>query len=84
VVSFRRDPFAQENKTTGGRTLMWQQYKRTLTRIQIVIVLATIAVFVGMGQRWFMTVVFFAMMQVGAVVGAWWGDRLKRRLATQF
>jgi uncharacterized membrane protein YfcA len=63
---------------------MWDHYKKTLVRMQVFIVLTTCALYFALSHRWIMAAVFFAMMQVGAVVGAWWGDRLRRRLRPQF
>ena len=63
---------------------MWDHYRKTFTKMQIFIALATAGIFFGLGHRWGMASVFFAMMQVGAVVGAWWGNRLRRRLNPQF
>ena len=59
---------------------MWEQYKKTFGRMQTVIALVTGAVFLGMNQMWFVTATFFLTMQVGAVVGAMWATRLKRKL----
>ncbi len=63
---------------------MWDHYRKTLVRMQMFIALTTGALYFGLSRRWVMAAVFFAMMQVGAVIGAWWGDRLRRRLRPQF
>lgn len=59
---------------------MWEHYKKTFGRMQTVIALVTGAVFLGLQQMWFVTATFFLVMQVGAVVGAMWASRLKRKL----
>jgi uncharacterized membrane protein YfcA len=63
---------------------MWEQYRRTFFKMQIFIALATGGIFFALGRHWLVALGFFAMMQVGAFVGAWWGDRLRRRLNPQF
>ncbi|MEP6652046.1 MAG: hypothetical protein ABJA82_01730 [Myxococcales bacterium] len=47
------------------------------------IALVTVGLYVVLRQRWIMAAMFFVMMQVGAVVGAWWGHRLRKRLHPQ-
>jgi uncharacterized membrane protein YfcA len=68
----------------GRSAPMLQQYKKTFARIQIAIAMAAVAVHLSMGHRWFVTAIFLAVMQLGAVAGAWWGQRLKRRLEPQY
>jgi hypothetical protein len=63
---------------------MWEHYRNTFLRIQTVVFVATLIIFFALGRRWFVAVTFFSMMQVGSVVGAWWGQRLKRRLGPLF
>jgi uncharacterized membrane protein YfcA len=63
---------------------MWDHYRKTLVRMQIFIAGASAALYYALGRRWIVALTFFAMMQVGAVVGAWWGDRLRRKLRPQF
>lgn len=62
---------------------MWDYYRRTLPRLQAFIALITVGLYFFLAHRWAMAAVFFVMMQVGAVVGAWWGHRLRRRLHPQ-
>lgn len=59
---------------------MWEHYRRTFVRMQVFIMLATGGLYYLLGQRLVMAATFFAIMQLGALVGAWWGDRLRRRL----
>jgi hypothetical protein len=56
---------------------MWAQYRTTFLRIQAVILVVTCAAFVAAGYRLPAAAVFFAVMQLGAVLGAVWGVRLK-------
>ncbi len=60
---------------------MLEQYKRTFIRIQTMILFVSCAVFFAAGHRLPAAAVFFAMMQVGAVAGAMWGARLRRKIA---
>jgi hypothetical protein len=58
---------------------MWDQYKKTLWGLQVVIGVIAGAVLVlshSLGAAAF----FFATMQVAAVVGAMWGIRLKDKV----
>jgi uncharacterized membrane protein YfcA len=59
---------------------MWEQYKKTFASMQVAIAGVTLAVFFGLGRLWFVTATFFAVMQLGSLLGAFWGARLKRRL----
>ena len=58
---------------------MWEQYKKTFGSMQAFIVLVTIALYFGLGRSVAMASGFFLMMQVGAVFGAMWAARLRRR-----
>ena len=58
---------------------MWDQYKRTFLGMQLVIAaVATLTFFVS--HFWAHAVVFFFIMQLGSVLGAAWGNRLRRRI----
>lgn len=74
---------ALHSKNINGGNDMWDHYRRTFAKMQIFIWLAAGGVFYALGRRFLVAIVFFAMMQVGAVVGAWWGERLRRRLRVQ-
>jgi hypothetical protein len=56
---------------------MWTQYRRTLLRIQAVIAVVTCAALIATGFRAPAATVFFVVMQLGAVVGAMWGARIR-------
>ena len=59
---------------------MWEQYRKTFVRIQVLIAMVTCAVFFGTGHRLPAAGVFFVVMQIGAVMGAFWGVRLRSKL----
>jgi len=59
---------------------MWEQYKRTFSSMQVFIAVVTVGLFFGLGRTWTLATGFFVMMQVGAVFGAAWAARLRRRL----
>jgi uncharacterized membrane protein YfcA len=58
---------------------MWEQYKRTFVFTQVVIVFITCLAYLGQRQ-WPMAALLFLVMQVGAVLGAAWAQRLRRNL----
>ena len=62
---------------------MWQQYKKTFTGMQVVITIVTVAVYFGMGRLPALAGLFFLTMQAGALLGAAWAARLKRRLSPE-
>lgn len=62
---------------------MWEQYKKTFKTIQAAIAIATIAIYFGLNRQGFVTLVFFLMMQAGALVGAAWAKRLRRKMQPQ-
>lgn len=59
---------------------MWEQYKRTFAKTQLVIMVVTAATYLGLGQVAARSAVFFLVMQIGAFAGAAWGVRLKRKV----
>jgi hypothetical protein len=59
---------------------MWEQYRKTFGSMQVFIALVTVAMFFALGHAWALAAGFFLMMQVGAIFGAAWAARLKRRL----
>ena len=62
---------------------MWEQYKRTLANTQAVIAVVTAGTYLYMGHVAARSAIFFLMMQVGALAGAIWAARLKRKLGRQ-
>ena len=59
---------------------MWEHYKKTFGSMQFAIAVASISIFYGLGHRLATTAVFFLMMQGGAVLGAAWAKRLRRKI----
>jgi len=62
---------------------MWEQYKKTFAQMQLLIVLVTAGTYLYLGRGAARSAVFFLVMQVGAVAGARWGLRLKRKVDRQ-
>jgi hypothetical protein len=58
---------------------MLERYKRTFFVTQAAIAAVTVAVFIQ-SHRWAAAAVFFATMQGGALIGALWAARLKRKI----
>ena len=62
---------------------MWGQYRKTVVPMQLFIVaLCAAALFVAK-FHWLAVLVMFLVMQLGAVIGAWWAASLQRRLAAR-
>ena len=61
--------------------MWWSQYRSTALRIQTLIAMVTCSVFFATGHRLPEAAVFFTVMQIGAVLGAMWGVRLKAKAA---
>jgi hypothetical protein len=59
---------------------MFEQYRKTLVGTQPVIGLVTLSVFVQT-HRVVAAAAYFAIMQVGALVGAAWAASMKNRIA---
>ena len=59
--------------------MMWDQYKRTLVGMQLTIAAFTAGAYVMTYRSLASAALFFVVMQVGAVFGAYWGARLKSR-----
>ena len=66
-----------------GRQPMWEHYKRTAGKTQAVIAVVTAGTYLYLGHVAARSAIFFLVMQVGAVVGALWGIRLKRKVDRQ-
>ena len=58
---------------------MWEQYKRTLIGMQLLITGVTALVFVAT-HFWMHAVVFYLVMQLGSALGSLWGARLRRKI----
>jgi uncharacterized membrane protein YfcA len=58
---------------------MWKQYKKTFVGMQLVIWAITGGV-LAWRHLWDLAAMFFVTMQIGAVIGAMWGQRLKSKV----
>jgi len=58
---------------------MWNQYKKTFSGMQVIIGLVTLGILLWR-HAWDLAGVFFITMEIGAVLGAMWGARLKSKL----
>ncbi len=59
---------------------MWEHYKKTFKSMQAAIAIATIVIYFGLHRMPAVTAGFFLMMQLGAVVGAAWAQRLRQKV----
>jgi hypothetical protein len=57
---------------------MWDQYKRTLRSMQVVIAVVSMAVLLW-SHSWALAALFFCVMQLASAVGGLWAGRLKRK-----
>jgi hypothetical protein len=56
---------------------MWQQYKRTLPFVQATILVVSVWIYLTLHHLLLVAALFFAVMQLAAVLGAIWAARLK-------
>jgi hypothetical protein len=59
---------------------MWDYYRRTLPAVQLVAVAISYMVYQSANRAWIPTMVFFFSMQVSAVLGAMWANRIRRKI----
>lgn len=59
---------------------MWGQYKRTLLLVQATILVVTVWVYLTAHHLLLLAALFFAVMQLGAILGAMWAHRLKQKV----
>jgi hypothetical protein len=59
---------------------MWDYYKRTFLAVQLAAGGVSWMVYRSTSHQWMPTAVFFLSMQVSAVFGAMWANRLRRRM----
>lgn len=68
---------------------MWVSYRKRFVPTQIAIALTIVALYwynrkyAGEGDVRLKLVVYFGVLQVCAVLGAWWGTRLARKIQKQ-
>jgi hypothetical protein len=72
-------PTALIANRNGGNT-MWDQYKKTFIGMQAVILLVTVGMFIVFSRDVALVATFFATLQVASLLGAYWGDRLRKRV----
>lgn len=58
---------------------MWEQYKKSLRGMQLVIVLVTALAYLKFYRAWEPTVMFFAILEIASVAGAVWATRIRKR-----
>ena len=61
-------------------TTMWAQYRKTLIPTQLLVVAVCLGAYYLGGMPPAAVAVIFIVMQVGAIIGTWWGLRIKRQL----
>jgi hypothetical protein len=59
---------------------MWDYYKRTFLAVQLAAGLVSYMVYRDTNHAWMPTAVFFLSMQISAVFGAMWANRLRRKI----
>jgi len=59
---------------------MWAQYRKTLIPTQIVVLIVCLCMLLLFKAPWQGIVAIFAAMQIGAILGARWAVRLKRKI----
>ena len=62
---------------------MWKQYRKTTVVVQPFIATLCLVMKYLMRMPWPAVAVMFLVMQVGALLGAWWGARLRRKVTEQ-
>lgn len=63
---------------------MWAQYRKTAIPIQLMILVAAVVLYGFAKVPLPGLLLFLVAMEVGAILGAWWGARLKRKLNAEF
>jgi len=58
---------------------MWNQYKKTAVMTQAFIAITCVTVYFGTGRQALAALIYFAVMQVGAVLGALWASSIRAR-----
>jgi len=59
---------------------MWDQYKKTFLGMQVVILMVTAGMYLVLSREVPLVATFFVTLQIAAVLGAYWGDRLRKRV----
>ena len=59
---------------------MWTQYRKTLIPTQILVVTVCLCTFLLFKAPWQGVLAIFVAMQIGAILGARWAVRLRRKI----
>ena len=59
---------------------MWAQYRKTLIPTQFILFTVCLCMLLFFKAPWQGTLAIFAAMQIGAILGARWAMRLKRKI----
>jgi hypothetical protein len=59
---------------------MWDQYKKSFVGMQLVILMVTTGMYLFLSREVTLVATFFATLQVASLLGAYWGDRLRKRV----
>jgi hypothetical protein len=69
-----------QSRFGNGGNAMWDQYKKTFLGMQVVILMVTAGMYLMLSREVALVATFFITLQVAAVLGAYWGDRLRKRV----
>jgi uncharacterized membrane protein YfcA len=61
---------------------MWETYRKRFLFTQVFILVACALLHLYFGRPWPVVAVFFLVMELGAVIGAWWAHRLTLKIQT--
>ena len=59
---------------------MWEQYRKRFVLTQLFILSLSAVLKFYVKADWANTIAAFVVMQLGGVIGAWWGARLSRKI----
>jgi hypothetical protein len=59
---------------------MWEQYRKTFFRMQVLIGIVVLCVYIAADWRWQPAAGFFLAMQLFSAFGALWATRFKHKL----
>jgi hypothetical protein len=59
---------------------MWDRYKRTFVWTQLLSLGLTATVYFAAGRDWLNALAVFISCELFGVVGAWWGERLRKKI----
>ena len=62
---------------------MWRTYRKRFLFTQVPIVIVCAVLRFGYAAPWPRVGVFFGMMQIASVVGAWWATRVQRAMVRE-